>query len=112
MRALTTGSWYTLKLAFTLMALVAIALPLAHFNSEMRGAFGGGLWDQLVAGLSRVEDFIALPIAKLARVRPNSELYLWIKAMIPIDLALLLWILPDPRRRDIEAPGAAPEAEA
>jgi hypothetical protein len=111
MRALTTGSWYTLKLAFTLIALVAMALPLAHFNSEMRG-LGGGLWDQIVAGLSRVEDLIALPIAKLARVRVNSELYLWIKAMIPIDIAMLLWILPDPRVRRIEMPGPSPEAEA
>ena len=57
MRALATGSLYTLMLAFSLITLVAIALPLAHFNSEMRGAFGGGLWNQLVAGLSRVEDF-------------------------------------------------------
>ncbi|MFZ1988757.1 MAG: hypothetical protein WAW96_03200 [Alphaproteobacteria bacterium] len=112
MRALTTGSWYTLKLAFTLIALVAIALPLAHFNATMREAFGGGLWDQFVAGLSRVEDLIALPIARLAHINPGSELYLWIKALIPIDAAVLLWILPDPRRRDVEMPSSAPEAGA
>jgi len=110
MRALTAGSWYTLKLAFTLIALVAIALPLAHFNAELRGTFGD-FWDQLVGGLSRVEDLIALPIAKLARIHPGSELYLWIKALIPLDVAVLLWILPDPRPRDIEAPTApGPEA--
>ena len=105
MRALTTGSWYTLKLAFTLIALVAIALPLAHFNAAMRG-LGGGLWDQFLADLSRIEDLIALPISKLFHIRPGSELYLWIKALIPIDLAVLLWILPYPSSRDIDtAPG-------
>ena len=111
MRALTAGSWYTLKLAFTLIALVAIALPLAHFNAAMRGAFGGGLWDQFLAGLSHVEDLIALPIAKLLHIDPGAELYLWIKALIPLDVAVLLWILPDPRPRDIEAP-TAPGSEA
>ena len=103
MRALTTGSWYTLKLAFTVIAFVAIALPLAHFNAEMRGAFGGGAWDRFVGGLSRIEDLIALPVAKLFRIRPGSELYLWIKALIPLDVAVLLWILPDPHPRLIGA---------
>lgn len=105
MRALATGSWYTFKLAFSFVALVAIALPLAHFNATMRG-LGGGMWDEMLAGLSRAEDLIALPIAGLCHIDPDSELFLWIKAMIPIDLAVLLWILPDPAS-DSGAPPAA-----
>lgn len=110
MRAVATGSWYTLKLAFALIALAAIALPLSHFNAEMHG-LAGGIWDHLVSALSYTEDFIARPIAGLFHVDRGSERYLWIKAMIPIDVAVLLWILPDPRPRDIEAPMApGPEA--
>ncbi len=101
MRALTTGSWYTLKLAFTIIALIAIALPLSHFDSTMRG-LGGDLWDHMLAGFSGIEDLVALPIAGLFHVHPDSELFLWIKAMIPIDIAVLLWILPDPAGHAID----------
>lgn len=101
MRGFATGSWYTLKLVFTVIALIAIALPFSHFNTTMR-VLGGGTWDQMLAGLSRAEDFFVLPVSGLFRVNPGSELYLWIKAIIPIDIAVLLWILPDPASGIIE----------
>jgi hypothetical protein len=108
MRAIATGSWYTLKLAFTIFAVIAMALPLSHFNSTMRG-LGGGLWDQMLQGLSQAEDLVALPIAGLFRISPDSELFLWVKAMIPIDLAVLLWILPDPASRGADDSAFPPE---
>ena len=100
MRAVATGSWYTLKLVFTVIAVVAIALPLSHFNAEMHG-LAHGAWDRLVSGLSYTDDFVARPIARLFHVSAGSERYLWIKAMIPIDTAVLLWILPDPSQRRV-----------
>ena len=102
MRAFATGSLYTLKLSFTVLAFIAMALPLAHFNSTMHG-LGGGQWDQMLASFSQEEDLIVRPIAKLFGVNPHTELFLWIKALIPIDFALLLWILPDSVSRSADS---------
>lgn len=90
---------WAIKLAAAAAGFAALGLASPKI-AELGHALAGSTYDAYLAWLARGLEAPMKILAPVFRAEGGSPRYIWLRAIIPLNIALLIWAVPNPAPRD------------
>lgn len=90
---------WALKLTAAVAAVAALGLASLKI-AELGHALAGSTYDAYLAWLARALEAPMKILAPVFRADEGSPRYIWLRAIIPLNVALLIWAVPNPAPQD------------
>jgi hypothetical protein len=102
MRSALLVTAYVIKLTATAIGIFALAIawpPIGELGRDLVGS----QFDTWLVWLSQALEAPTNYLAGFINAAPGSSRYLWLKALLPLNVALVLWVVPSPAPASGEA---------